>query len=119
MTPEERARQTIDPQLEACGWLVQDYRQMDLSAGVGIAVREFPLTSGEADYLLNIDGRAIGVVEPSRAELLSHVLRPGLAALGRGDLGPALWISEFREHGWGVADRGFNAQAPFIPLRYA
>ncbi|HUE71426.1 MAG TPA: type I restriction-modification enzyme R subunit C-terminal domain-containing protein [Pirellulaceae bacterium] len=63
MTPEERARQNIDRQLTECGWQVQDYRQIDLSAGNGIAVREFPLTSGEADYLLYADGRAIGVVE--------------------------------------------------------
>jgi hypothetical protein len=63
MTPEEKAREAIDQQLEACGWRVQNYREMDLSAGVGIAVREFPLTSGEADYLLYTDGRAIGVVE--------------------------------------------------------
>jgi len=63
MTPEERARLAIDQQLAAAGWHVQDYRQMDLSAGLGIAVREFPLTSGKADYLLYADGRAIGVVE--------------------------------------------------------
>ena len=63
MTPEQKARLAIDQQLAAAGWQVQDYRQLDLSAGLGIAVREFPLTSGEADYLLYADGKAIGVVE--------------------------------------------------------
>ncbi len=36
---------------------------MNISAGPGVAVREFPLTTGEADYLLYADGKAIGVVE--------------------------------------------------------
>lgn len=36
---------------------------MNLSAGPGVAVREFPLQSGEADYLLYVDRQAIGVVE--------------------------------------------------------
>lgn len=63
MTPEEKARQRIDAQLVRCGWVVQDYAEMDISAGPGVAVREFPLKTGEADYLLYADGRAIGVVE--------------------------------------------------------
>ena len=36
---------------------------MNLSAGLGVAVREFPLATGVADYLLYADGKAIGVVE--------------------------------------------------------
>lgn len=63
MTPEEKARRQIDRQLNACGWLVQDFRQMNISAGRGVAVREFPLATGEADYLLYADAKAIGVVE--------------------------------------------------------
>jgi type I restriction enzyme, R subunit len=42
---------------------VQDADKIDLGAGLGIAVREFPLTTGYADYLLYADGKAIGVVE--------------------------------------------------------
>jgi hypothetical protein len=61
--PEAKARKNIDRQLEQSGWLVQDYRQMNISAGPGVAIREFPLSTGEADYLLYADGRAIGVVE--------------------------------------------------------
>lgn len=63
MTPEQLSRKQIDRQLEASGWLVQDYRQMNISAGVGVAVREFPLTTGDADYMLYVDCKAIGVVE--------------------------------------------------------
>ena len=36
---------------------------MNISAGLGVAVREFPLTTGFADYMLYADGKAIGVVE--------------------------------------------------------
>ena len=63
-TPEETARETIDRQLTACGWTVQDRRAADLAAAQGVAIREFPLEGGdEADYLLYADGKAIGVVE--------------------------------------------------------
>ena len=36
---------------------------MNIQAAPGVAVREFRLTTGSADYLLYVDGRAIGVVE--------------------------------------------------------
>ncbi len=49
--------------LVQCGWVVQDYAQMNISAGVGVAIREFPLQTGFADYLLYADGKAIGIVE--------------------------------------------------------
>ncbi len=62
-TPEELARQNIDKQLEACGWIIQSRRSLNLYAGRGIAVREFPLDTGEADYLLFVDRKAVGVVE--------------------------------------------------------
>jgi type I restriction enzyme R subunit len=35
MTPEQRARQEIDRQLEQCGWVVQNVPDMNISAGVG------------------------------------------------------------------------------------
>src|SRR4029077_11025278 len=34
-----------------------------ISAGLGVAVREFPLTTGHADYMLYVDAKAIGVTE--------------------------------------------------------
>jgi len=63
MTPEKQARVLIDQHLRDAGWTVQDPSAINLSEGVGIAVREFPLNSGYADYLLYADGKAIGVVE--------------------------------------------------------
>jgi type I restriction enzyme R subunit len=62
-TPEARARQNIDAQLTACGWVVQDRAGMNLYAGQGVAVREFPLETGYADYLLFVDRKAAGVLE--------------------------------------------------------
>ena len=63
MTPEQKARQEIDRQLVACGWLVQDHKAMNIMAGPGVAVREFPLKTGFADYLLYLDGKVIGLIE--------------------------------------------------------
>lgn len=36
---------------------------MNLYAGRGVAVREFPLQTGYADYLLFVDRKAVGIVE--------------------------------------------------------
>lgn len=65
MTPEEQARTNIDGMLTRAGWVVQDADALNLYAGRGIAVREFPLKSGHgyADYLLYVDRTAAGVVE--------------------------------------------------------
>ncbi len=62
-TPEEQARELIDAHLKASGWIVQTFKHMNLGAGPGLAVTEFPGAHGEADYLLYVDGKAIGVVE--------------------------------------------------------
>lgn len=65
MTPEEKARQKIDEQLRLCGWDVQSMEHLNLAAARGVAVREVTLERGhgEADYLLFVDGKAIGTVE--------------------------------------------------------
>jgi type I restriction enzyme R subunit len=64
-TPESLSRLNIDKQLTACGWTVQSRGEMNLYAGRGIAVREFPLDGGSsttlrADYLLFVDRKAVG-----------------------------------------------------------
>ncbi|MHB8565881.1 MAG: type I restriction endonuclease subunit R [Nitrososphaerales archaeon] len=61
--PEDRARQNIDKLLKSCGWKIQDYKKLDLSAGPGVALREVPLKVGNADYLLFVDRKAVGVLE--------------------------------------------------------
>lgn len=67
MKPEESARQNIDRLLSAAGWILQERDQFNRSAGLGVAVREFPMGSaGFVDYLLFIDGKAAGVVEAKK-----------------------------------------------------
>ena len=63
MKPEEKARQNIDRLLTAAGWVIQDREQMNLGESPGVAVREFPMSSGPTDYLLFVDRRAVGVIE--------------------------------------------------------
>ena len=57
----------IDAQLAAAGWAVQDRGAVNRNAGLGVAVREYPLASGPCDYLLLVAGRACGVVEAKAA----------------------------------------------------
>ena len=68
MTPEEQARVVIDEKLEQSGWIIQDMRQLNLTASLGIAVREFPTSTGPVDYALFIEGRPVGVVEAKKSE---------------------------------------------------
>jgi type I restriction enzyme R subunit len=76
LTPEAKARLRIDVQLEAAGFAVQHRKGMNLYAKQGVAVREFPLVAGHgfADYLLFVNGQAVGVVEAKKeGETLSKV----------------------------------------------
>jgi type I restriction enzyme, R subunit len=63
MKPEDKAREKIDQLLDAAGWKLQDLKEINLGASLGVAVRYFPLKSGIADYLLFVDRKAIGVIE--------------------------------------------------------
>ena len=63
MMPEEKARQEIDQSLISAGWHVQDYNDLNLGASIGVDIREFPLITRFADYLLFIDLEALGAIE--------------------------------------------------------
>jgi hypothetical protein len=63
--PEDKARSAIDARFVACGWLVQSRDEMNLSAGTGVAVREFAKWGG---------GRMIGATGELGGSLS---LRPG------------------------------------------
>ena len=67
--PEATARQPIDRALTESGWAVLDIADANLDASRGVAIREFPLTSGHgfADYVLFVNGRAAGVIEAKKA----------------------------------------------------
>jgi type I restriction enzyme R subunit len=66
-TPEELARKEIDALLNECGWLIQDYKKLDLSAARGVAIREVRLREGRCDYLLLIDRKPAGIIEAKKA----------------------------------------------------
>lgn len=68
MSPEEKARLVIDQKLIQSGWVIQDLNELNLSAALGVAVREFPTSTGEVDYALFIDGIPVGVTEAKRTE---------------------------------------------------
>ena len=73
-TPEGRAREAIDRQLEAAGWVIQNLDQLNLHAGPGVAVREMQSRGGPADYILFVEGRALGVVEAKREGITLSVV---------------------------------------------
>ncbi len=66
--PEQIARDNIDKQLSACGWIIQNIKKINLNAGTGIAVKEFLTDSGPADYVLFVDRKPCGVIEAKRED---------------------------------------------------
>src|SRR6266481_2730926 len=63
-SPEDLAREKIDKLLTGCGWKIQNRNTINFSAAPGIAIREALLKDrDEVDYLLFVDGKAIGTVE--------------------------------------------------------
>jgi type I restriction enzyme R subunit len=63
MTPEAKARANIDKMLTESGYVLQDMKNFNRTASLGVAVREFPANSGPVDYLLFVGGCPVGVVE--------------------------------------------------------
>src|SRR6266513_1059951 len=93
-SPEELARQNIDALLTKCGWQVQDRRSINLSAGQGIAIREALLKDpDEVDYLLFVDGKAIGTVEAKQEgyTLIGVEEQSGKYGKGLLDIYPKWW----------------------------
>ncbi|CAM3854728.1 type I restriction endonuclease subunit R [Aquirufa aurantiipilula] len=66
--PEQQARDNIDRQLLACGWLIQDKKTLNLVAGIGVAVREYSTNVGPADYVLFVNQKPVGIIEAKREE---------------------------------------------------
>ena len=71
--PEQIARDNIDRQLIACGWVIQDKNRINLGAGTGVAVREYQTDIGPADYILFVDKKPVGVIEAKREEEGVHM----------------------------------------------
>lgn len=116
-TPEQQARVGIDAALEAAGWIVQDRAAMNLAAGPGVAVREFKMAPGHgfADYLLFVNGKAVGVLEAKPAgyaltnvELQADKYATGLPA----GLNPPVHPLPFLYLSTGVETRFINGLDP-------
>lgn len=73
MSPEEKARQIIDARLEQSGWILQDLQNINPMASLGVAVREYPTSTGPVDYALFVDGKPVGVVEAKKREAGEHI----------------------------------------------
>ena len=63
MQAEQKSRHKIDKLLEQAGWNVQSMNAVNLGVSLGVAVREFPLKEGYADYMLFVGRKATGVIE--------------------------------------------------------
>lgn len=72
-SPEQIARDKIDQMLVDAGWLVQSKDKVNLSGGIGVALRETNTESGSADYILFVNSKAVGVIE-AKAEDLGYKL---------------------------------------------
>jgi len=117
MTPEQNARLTIDAALEEAGWILQNRDTMNLAAAAGVAVREFKMTSGHgfADYLLFVNGKAVGVLEAKPAgyaltnvELQADKYATGLPA----GLNPPVQPLPFLYMSTGIETRFINGLDP-------
>jgi type I site-specific restriction endonuclease len=73
---EARARVEIDRQLVLAGWLVQQADQANVSAGPGVAIREFILEKGHGrvDYPAFSQRATRGVIEASHLTAASACL---------------------------------------------
>lgn len=68
MTPEQKARISIDKKLEQSGWMVQDVKRLNPMASLGVAVREFPTDTGPVDYALFVNGIPVGIIEAKKSD---------------------------------------------------
>lgn len=66
--PEQKARDAIDKMLREAGWVIQSKDEVNLSAGSGVAVREYQTDIGPADYVLFVERKPVGVIEAKREE---------------------------------------------------
>lgn len=79
MKPEELARTKIDELLTKAGWKVINLSEYQNQLGY-FAIREYPTTSGPADYVLALDGQLIGAVEAKKYEYIDQA-KPSAASV--------------------------------------
>ena len=45
-------REIIDNELKEVGYIIQDMDELNLDAGIGVLVREYPTSTGPVDYMI-------------------------------------------------------------------
>lgn len=103
--------------LAAAGWVVQDYRRVNLSAAQGVAVREFVLKPphGRADYLLFVDKRPVGAIEAKPSGTTLTEVEEQSARYGEGlpdGVVPPITPLPFRYESTGAETKFTNARDP-------
>jgi type I restriction enzyme R subunit len=84
MDPEEHARQHIDELLEAAGWVIQDKKDFNLGASLGVVIRELPVSTGAPDYALFVNRQAVGVIEAKQQGTTLSGVEPQIEKYLRG-----------------------------------
>ncbi len=65
--PEAKTRHSlIDPKLKAAGWDIQHYKTANVNSSKGVAVEFFKIDQEEADYVLFVNGVAVGIIEAKK-----------------------------------------------------
>lgn len=65
--PEDRAKhKLINPKLKEAGWDIQSYKNANVRATKGVAVEFFKIGLEEADYVLFVNGQAVGIIEAKK-----------------------------------------------------
>ena len=86
-SPEAKARHNkINPKLISAGWDIQSYKTADVRSSKGVAVEYFQMGKevGEADYILFVNGIAVGVIEAKREGLTLRGKEPQTAKYSGG-----------------------------------
>jgi type I restriction enzyme, R subunit len=63
MYPEQNLNEIIEHMLASAGWIMQDMKQFNPRAALGVVVRNYPTDHGPADYVLFVNKLPFGVVE--------------------------------------------------------
>ncbi len=69
LNPEDKARhELINPALIKAGWKIQNFKSANVFDSKGIVVEFFPMGwgVGEADYVLFVNGEAVGIIEAKK-----------------------------------------------------
>ena len=58
-----KARKIIDGKLEQSGWVIQDLAMVNPMASLGVAVREYPTSTGPVDYALFVEENQLALLK--------------------------------------------------------